>query len=286
MDLAPRSLLADRGITVDLLAPASIRSLFDGDLLFGKVFADPAEARGRSYDFAIVDSRSWKALKAKRRAWPTLPWVSVKGDYLPYDYHRALLATRRLSALLGVRLEPEAEAAHARQKLVLRDEAASPSRRLPPQVALALGGVRAERTYDRWPEVAARLHAGGIDRFVLLGSGNGRAMAEAVRQRLPEESRTDLVARTDLHRTRAAMAESSLVLAADGGLMHLALTTPTPVLALFDAGIDPAWRLPPGFVGRALRAGTRNVNAIGAADVVAAALALLPQDSAVLGEAR
>jgi heptosyltransferase-2 len=142
-------------------------------------------------------------------------------------------------------------------------------------VALALGGVRAERTYGHWPDVAARLSAAGVG-FVLLGSGNGRAMAEAVRARLPDGSWLDLVARTDLHATRAAMAEANLVLAADGGLMHLALTTPTPVVALFDASIDPAWRLPSDFTGHALRADRRDVNAIDAEDVVAAARALLP----------
>ena len=282
MDLAPRSLLADRAIAVDLLAPASIAPLFRGDSLFGAVFAEPGDALGRAYDFAIVDSRSWKALQWKKAAWPTLPWVSIKGDYLPYDYHRALLATRRLAALLDVRLDAAAEAAHARQKLVLGHASTPAEPGHGVQVALALGGVRAERTYAHWPQVAARLRAAGVGRFVLLGSGNGRAMADAVRDRLPEGCWSDLVGRTDLHATRTAMAASSLVLAADGGLMHLALTTPTPVVALFDASIDPAWRLPCDFTGRALRAGTRDVNAIDAEEVVAAARSLLaPPDAGV-----
>jgi hypothetical protein len=217
MDLAPRSLLAERGIAVDLLAATAVASLFEGDRHFRRVLVDPTALSPGDYDFAIVDSRRWKALAHKRRGCPALPWVSLKGDYLAYDYHRGLLATRRLAALLGVELDPDAEARHAGQKLLLRKSTPSPAALAGRTVALALGGVRAERTYAAWPEVAATLRARGVDGFVLLGSENGRAMADAVRGRLPEGSCFDLVGRTDLHATRQAMVAASLVLAADGG---------------------------------------------------------------------
>ncbi len=282
MDLAPRSLLVERGIAVDLLAPAATASVFDGDLHFRRVRVDPTRLRAGDYDFAIVDSRCWKALAGKRRACRALPWVSLKGDYLAYDYHRALLATRRLAGLLGVELDADAEARHACQKLSLRDAAAPAAEPTPTTVALALGGVRAERTYAGWPEVAAGLRARGVGRFVLLGSENGRAMADAVRQRLPEGSCIDIVGRCDLHATRQAMVGARVVLAADGGLMHLALTTPTPLVALFDAGIDPAWRLPPGFAGRVLRAHAGTVSAIDPGQVETAALELLGRPAPAL----
>jgi heptosyltransferase-2 len=275
MDLAPRSLLTAHGIAVDLLAARTVAALFTGDRHFGRALSDPASVRGADHDFAIVDSRSWKALASKRRRLPSLPWVSLKGDYLAYDYHRGLLAARRVAALLGTELDARAEAEHARQKLCLGDETSANTEPGHGTVALALGGVQPERTYRSWPAVAAGLHAHGVERFLLLGSDNGRAMAEAVRQRLPEGSWLDLVGRTDLHTTRRSMRQASLVLAADGGLMHLALTTPTPVLALFDASVDPAWRLPPGFAGQALRADRPDVNGIEPDRIEAAALALL-----------
>jgi hypothetical protein len=68
--------------------------------------------------------------------------------------------------------------------------------------------------------------------------------------------------------------------------MHLALTTPTPLVALFDARIDPAWRLPPGFAGRVLRASAGTVNAIAPAQVETAALALLALPSSALSAGR
>lgn len=271
MDLAPRSLLAAHGLEVDLLAPAATAALFTGDRGFGRVFVDEAAIEPARYDAVIADSRSWKALATKRRRLPALPWVSIKGDYLGYDYHRGLLATRRLAALLGTPLDDAAERLHSRQKLLL-DEPVVATRS--GRVALALGGVRAERSYAHWPEVAAQLRARGIERFVLLGSGNGAAAAAEVGKRLQDGGADvlDLVAGTDLHGSWRAIAEASVIACADGGLMHLALATPTPVVALFDAGIDPAWRLPPDFDGQALRADQRDVSAIDAARVVAAVL--------------
>ena len=271
MDLAPRSLLAAHDLEVDLLAPAATAALFAGDRGFGRSFADEAEIEPARYDAVVADSRSWKALAAKRLHLPALPWVSIKGDYLGYDYHRGLLATRRLAGLFGTSLDDAAERLHSRQKLLLGEPAAATRSG---RIALALGGVRAERSYGHWPDVAAQLRGHGVDRFVLLGSANAEAAAAAVKARLRDSGADvlDLVARTDLHGSWRAIGEADAIACADGGLMHLALATATPVVALFDAGIDPAWRLPLDFTGLALRADRRDVGAIDAARVAAAVL--------------
>ncbi|MEO7055874.1 MAG: glycosyltransferase family 9 protein [Caldimonas sp.] len=273
MDLAPRSLLAERGIALDLLAPATIAALFAGDRGFTRVLDDETAIEPGRYDFVVVDSRAWKALAAKRRRLPALPWLSIKGDYLGYDYHRGLLATRRLAERLGIGLDDAAERRHSRQKLWLEGGEHDGAWQEPPRVAMALGGVRAERSYAQWAEVAARLHASGVERFVLLGSANARADRDAVVQRLAGTGADvlDLVASTDLHGTWRAMRQARVVACADGGLMHLAFATSTPVVALFDSSIDPAWRVPLDAACHALRSGTRDVSAI-APDRVAAAV--------------
>ena len=273
MDLAPRSLFVERGVTVDLLAPATTAALFDGDRAFARVFPDEAAIEPARYDFVIADSRSWRALAVKRRRLAALPWVSIKADYLGYDYHRGLFATRRLTELLGLAPDDVAERLHSRQKLLLPTPS---SGREPVRLALALGGVRDERRYAHWPAVAALLHAAGVERFVLLGSANAREARDAVLQRLAggDADVLDLVARTDLHGAWRAMNGASAVACADGGLMHLALATPTPVVALFDAGIDPAWRLPLDFSGTALRADMRDVSRVAPERVAAALLSL------------
>ena len=274
MDLAPRSLFAEHGIAIDLLAPPSTAALFAGDRGFGRVFADETDVPATGYDFAIVDSHAGSALAAKRRRAPQLPWLSVRGDYLAYDFQRGLLAARRFAEWLGVHLDAAAETRHGRQKLMPSDEPPPRSRRHGTlDVAVALGGVRDERTYRAWPAVAALLQAETGCRFTLLGSGNARAAADAFVTTMADA--VDLVDRTSLHEARRAMQQADLLLCADGGLMHLGLTTPVPLVALFDATIDPAWRLPADFDGTALRADGDDVNLVAPARVAQAALRVL-----------
>ncbi|MDQ6629339.1 MAG: hypothetical protein M3Z29_12995, partial [Pseudomonadota bacterium] len=181
---------------------------------------------------------------------------------------------RRLAALLQMPLEPAAERWHARQKLQL-GVADLPACDEPPRVALALGGVRIERTYRHWPDVAQALCGAGHTRFALVGSDNGAAMAAAVKAAIGSADVLDLVATTDLHGSQQAMARCALVVCADGGLLHLACTTSRSILALFDSSIDPAWRLPIDATVTALRADVRDVSAIAPATVAAAAMAML-----------
>ena len=280
MDLAPRSLLAAHGIALDLVAPPTTAALFSGDRWFGRVAADTSAVTAdasHAYDFAIVDSVSRRALAAKRRVAPELPCVAIQGDYLAYDYQRALFATRRLAAMLSLTLSAADERAHAQQKLRI-GAMAMPGRDEPPRIAIAVGGVRAERSYRAWPAVAKALVDRGWRRFALLGSDNGAADAVAVREAIGDADVLDLVARTDLHGTQRAMAQCALVLCSDGGLMHLACTTTTPLVALFDAAVDPAWRLPGDAAGSALRARGPDVNGIAPDAVVARAILALALD--------
>lgn len=281
MDLAPRSLLAERGITLDMVVPPAAAAWLQGDCWLNRVVDDARSIDLASCDFAIVDRSTWRALAVKRSVAPRLPWLSVRGDYLAYDYHRALFATRRIAAWLGVSPSESNEAWHARQKLgtpaspTLRNMAATGS---PETIAIALGGMQPERRYGAWAEVAARLAGRGALRFVLLGSENGLGDASRVKARLAGQAVVDLVGRTNLNAARQAIAESSCLLCADGGLMHLGCTTGTPILALFDSSVNPAWRLPSaaaGFRGAALRAERRDVSTITPEAVVEHALALL-----------
>ena len=70
MDLAPRSLLAARGIAVDLVAAPHIAALFEGDPWFKRTLGSAEEARPEHYDFVIAlshDRKSWR-LKRERRS--------------------------------------------------------------------------------------------------------------------------------------------------------------------------------------------------------------------------
>ncbi len=275
LDLAPRSLLVERGIVVDVVLPAAIVGAYRGDRWFHAVVAeaDAGTIDASRYDIAIVDSNCGKALAAKRRVAPRLPWLSVRGDYLAYDYQRGLLATRRFAELLGVELSRADELRHARQKLdVIGVEPPPGAER---RVAIAVGGVRPERTWRGWPAGPRARRDAAHDRYLLLGSGNGAEHARAVREAIPDADVLDLVGGATIADTQQAMAVARAVLCVDGGLMHLACTTRTPMLALFDRTSLPVWRVPIDWDGRPIVSATADVNGIAPDAVIDEAKRLL-----------
>lgn len=280
LDLAPRSLLAARGLEVELVLPPFLASVYRGDRHLAAVHeigALDASSTGfdaSRHDVAVVDSTCGRALLWKRRHAPRLPWVSVRGDYLAYDYQRGVLATRRFAELLGADLAPADELRHARQKLDLAEPPPVPPG-APGRIALTLGGVQPARTYRHWPAVVRTLADAGHRRWTLLGSGNGEPYAQAVRAALPDCDVLDLVGRTSIAGTQQAMRVARAVLCVDGGLLHLSCTVDTPTLALFDATSLPPWRVPLDWPGRAVVGSTPDVNDIAPERVVAEALSWL-----------
>lgn len=279
MDLAPRSLLADHGLAVDLFAAPHIAALFDGDPWFRRTLSGRDEIEPERYDFVIALSHDRKSWRLKRERLPGLPWVSLHGYYGGPDFHRARFAARRLGDLLGLTLDDAALAFHSAQKLHPHDAsshwAADQAGPLP-GVALALGGVHAERTYRRWPAVAERLIERGVRQLLLVGSDNGRALANALVSAVGERMTVlDFVGRADLHQAHALFATARAAVCADGGLMHLALATPTPLVSLFTRAIDPQWRLPLGGRGTSLVARANSVDDIAPESIADAVLAAL-----------
>ncbi|HEV8312325.1 MAG TPA: glycosyltransferase family 9 protein [Burkholderiaceae bacterium] len=263
MDLAPRSLLHERGLSVDLFAAPHIASLFAGDRWFTRVLSSDGDVQAQAYDAVIVLSHDRKALRLKRERLSALPWVSLQGYYGGPDFHRARFAARRVADLLGLTLSDAELAPHATQKLAV-DAAASRwaaqhalARRT---VAVALGGVRADRTYHRWVEVARLLQQRGIEQLLLLGGDNGRPLADELAAADGRPPMLDLVGRTDLRQAHALLSRASVAVCADGGLMHLAFAASIPVVSIFNAAIEPQWRLPPHASGASLASSTAVVD--------------------------
>lgn len=280
MDLAPRSLLAEAGYQVDLLAPPQLAALFAADPWFRRVLpADQAPPPADHYDAVILLSDDRRSLQFKRQHLAGLPWLSLHGLYNGPDFHRGRFSAQRHADWLGLHLPAAALARHARQKLALNPAAAQWAQQQPPAhgaVLLALGGVVAARSYSHWPAVVAALRQLGLRQWVLVGNANGRSAADAVLAAAqPGDQVLDLVGRTNLQQVHALATSARAVLCCDGGLMHLALCTQTPVLGLFSADIQPAWRLPVGQENRSLQAPTCSVSSLGPAQVAKALQRLL-----------
>ena len=148
-----------------------------------------------------------------------------------------------------------------------------------PWLVLAPGGARnlkedvAVRRWapDRWAALAARLVAErpGL-RVVLLGAPADRAEADVVRAALPAGAVVDLVGHTSIPEARAVIARAAACVVHDSGLLHVAATTSTRVVAIFGPsdprvmcprrdGVIPVWS-----PARALPCQDRLTGAVGA----------------------
>ncbi len=283
MDLAPRSLLQQAGLRMDLLTSPGLAGLFQEDPWFERVGSDPqAFAAQGGYDFVITLSNKRRALQVKRSHFQHLPWLSLHESFCGPDFDRGGFAAQRLADLLGLQLSRNDLDVHARQKLKALDapatdafgQAAQPAAA---PVALCVGGVDPRRTYQQWDAVMGHLVAQGLRDFVLVGSGNGQAAAQQLVQAFGASARIDnRVGASTLGQTRALLQQASVLACSDGGLMHVAAADDrVPMVALFCSTIRPEWRLRPQASPVAtLTSDTVDVNAIAPQVVARQILAL------------
>ncbi|VVD83422.1 glycosyltransferase family 9 protein [Pandoraea anhela] len=253
MDLSGRALLRGREAPIDLLIAPGLKAVFEGDDIFRNVFSDPAQVNPTDYDVIVLQEFNYPTLRLKRKSFPALPFACLFRYFHGPDRNQTQFSLAAVNDVFGLGLAPDDLLARA--KPYLRDEPALPqalAQRLPHGafLALAMGGVEPRRTYAHWRECLQAYDAayrpgmpGGI---VLLGSGNG---VEAARTLLAAPflnlQVVSFVGELTLRDTKRVIANASLFVGADGGLMHVAHTTRTPSVALFAKNEPPYLRLTP-----------------------------------------
>lgn len=247
MDLAPRSLLKDHGYTVDLITTEKIASLYKYDSWFNDVVTECDESLGK-YDFAIVISKNYRSLKYKIKHLKNLPWVSILESFAGPDFNRASYATQRILDLMNLNINSASFAYHACQKLSSNFSVnyeyidINKSKEV---IALCIGGIDDLRIYKKWIQLIKSLSNNGMHEFILIGSENGSDIAASITQENFDNTFIyDYVGKLSLFECRNIFSISKLVVCSDGGLMHLAVTTSTPIISFFSSAIHPKWRLP------------------------------------------
>lgn len=260
MDLAPRSLLRQSGVCVDLYTEPHLAALFSSDRYFEKILSSPDDLKNAAYDFVIVQSNKRRSLKIKAKFLPKLPWLSMHGFYTGPEFHRAKFATQRLLEALDMSADTQQFDFHSRQKLsTLTPAGRTSDARL--NVAIAVGGVDPRRNYLRWHDVMRLLVQQFDVALTLLGSENGLPVANLLESAWPGTI-SNRVGRTSLAQCRNLIHEQDVFISCDGGLMHLALTTRAQLVSLFQSSVSPRWRLPDDLLGGAIQSATIDVNAI------------------------
>jgi hypothetical protein len=255
MELSGRALLRGRPGPVDLLTTSSLKPMFEGDDIFRHVYDDADEIDPGDYDVVFMSEFNYPTIRLKKRRFRKLPFACMFRYFNGPESNRTQFSWARINDVFGLGRSPESLSANA--KPYLRQEPELPSALaaevapLRPFLAVAIGGVYPRRTYDHWMaclQAYDEAHASGLPGgVVLLGSDNGAATAQALMAngRFRNLRLLSLVGELSLRDSKRVIANSALFVGADGGLMHVAHTTPTPSVTLFAATEPPHLRLTP-----------------------------------------
>ena len=244
-DLAARALLRGKLERLDLLTDAHLLPLYRSDAVFSNVTSSARDLPADGYDLVMLHSMSSRSVRDKLQHFRRVPFVHVQGSYTGPEFNRTLFGFYRLAQLMGLpgaaleaMARPTMQPSHA-------EHAAIAALAIPPgAIAIALGGVRDWRTYTRWTDVLQGLAATGrVPHVVLVGADNGLPMRDAIVAAEIGLPMIDRVGRHSLGEVQELIGRCALALCADGGLLHVAHTTDTPVVALFAGEILPAYRV-------------------------------------------
>jgi ADP-heptose:LPS heptosyltransferase len=270
MDLAPRSLLHQQGIACDLLIDVHLAPMFESDTWFDRIATDAQQLADHNYDLVILQSNKRRSMLKKMRHYASHPWLSMHGFYTGPEFHRARFATQRLADALGLSLTDSDFEQHAQQKLCTLIPA-KPKAVSNLKIALVLGGIDPLRIYKKWPELGLNLCKHYQAQITLLGSSNASLdVTEFLKKWDAAQAVNDLVGKTSLGDCRKVIAEQDIVIACDGGLMHLSVTTPVSLIALFNKTVSPQWRLPSHLQNTSLQSSTENVSDIAVETILSA----------------
>lgn len=243
MDLAPRSLFAQTGVTIDLVTHKNISTLFQNDPWFNKTYSFDDFNFSNKYDFAIVMAHKQRTLKFKKLHFFKTPWISIHKYFTGPEFQRAELSTQRFIDLFKLNIESNDFNKHSHQKL-------KPIQSIMPKpsfsrknIGIVVGGLDKKRVYSHWISVIKNLSHFNIS-ISLLGSSNGVLDANFIKKSITNININNEVDKLSLEECRKTIEDLDLILCCDGGLMHLSLTTKTPVVGLFNALVQPEWRLP------------------------------------------
>ena len=243
-DLSCRVLLDPKDYHVDLYSESVIYDLFKGDPYFKHVSDNIDSFLPNHYDFVIMPGFSWKSVKVKVSHLRSVPFFSIYKHYSGLEFNRMVFAYHALFLSL------QSKSARA-NKLIktcptffnLKHDHTEIKRKKN-QIAIVVGGFVSERIYKQWPELIEKLlkEFNAIN-IVLLGSSNGVAMAGEIMKTQSNHKRiTNLVAKTRLGEAFDVLKESSIMICADGGLLHMGRAARIPTLALFSGEIHPLMR--------------------------------------------
>lgn len=253
MDLSGRVLFKGANFKVDLFAGGFIADTYRGDPFFSATYSDPGAINFAKYDFVILQYLSWKCLKFKIKHLPKTPFLSILGHYYGTEFNRLEYS---YSAINHFYASSSAASPIKNASCFNLRYDHSPVQRSPNKVAIGVGGVVDYRTYAHWSEFISLLGANDPSlEIFLVGTVNGIGIAEKTIKEFNGTAKiTSLVGQQSTPEVFALLKTVSLLICADGGLLHLGKAAGAPILALFAGPIHPLMRFAPDDAATAIHA--------------------------------
>ncbi len=233
MDLSGRRLL--EGMDVDLLTAPSCSQLFLNDDVFRVVHTDRRQAKQshkrHPYDLFIVDSFSTRSVGCKAVIDRQAPMISMYGFINGFEIHRTEFSFARVSQIAPTSNDL---ATHVVKLPMLGSKFRNmrpPSRPRSGLIGIVVGGNWSHRRYSHWVDVIDGL--GAAEEIILFGSDNGIEDARRIKAVFP--ACNDYVGKCSLLETVNFIEDCNVILAADGGLWHVATALRKPTVLLFSA---------------------------------------------------
>lgn len=232
--------------TIDAVSPLyQTSNIFDGVFSLETV---PTQ----SYDCIIVDALTTRCLKAKKKYYPHIPFVSLYEyfDSFRSQYNIILFSYFRMAELMGAALAQShiEQIASVEMQVDLNATPSGSTSNRPlskneaiQSVGIVCGGNDDWRTYQHFSDVIKEiLRQHPSIQIILLGANNGISIAETLIKKYPPL--VSMVGKCTVLETAAIIKKLDLLVTPDGGLMHIANALNVPIVALF-ARIDPTLRL-------------------------------------------
>lgn len=251
MDMSGRALLKGRGLELDLFTLPNLHVLFAEDDVFQHVFSDLRDLQGRHYDAILMSEYNLPSIKLKTKHFRHLPFACLFQYFYGPDRNQTCFSHAAVNDVFSLGYPADEIVSMSKPYLAANAQTRDSVQPLVPDgrfLALAIGGLDANRTYRHWTELLDLIDRSD-DRnipkqVVLLGSDNGLSMADGLSKPTFSELKiSSCVGKLSLLQSREIVAKASLFVGADGGLMHIAHSTPTPSVSLFSDREPPYLRL-------------------------------------------
>lgn len=244
MDLSGRSLLKNKSIQIDLLTLPHLKEVFKDDDIFNNFFDSIEKLNITSYEFIILSEFNLPSIRIKRKYFKNIEYVCLYDFFYGPDRNQIIFSHTAINQAFDIGLTHSEINDCAKPYLNKKNEG-DKAKAISEQISVGIGGIDDNRTYKKWLEVLRLLDAEpfNLQNVILLGSLNGEKSAKRIEAhsftRLTIDNKVNVLS---FNESRAMIAQSSLYVGCDGGLMHIAHTTNTPSVSIF-AGEPPYLRL-------------------------------------------